>query len=392
MPTIASPVFIVCLKYAPGMWQHLSSFGRNLLDRGYPVRFILAPGFRWLNEDFGHLTCYPLPSMGRASFFKNLLSLFWFPGVYLHRLFRHYPPAVILLASWHPWNFLLARLVKKLAPDTPVLAWLHEPYKADKRLYGAKRIAIVLVEWFQGLSLGCLDAAIVHSPRGLRSLELGYPGYRGRKRLIPLQFQDNGFEARAARNYISFLGRAERAKGVDRFFDLVEGLGSEAFNWRFQIVTASNITGYLKKLSPPARARLRVVNSPEISDAVIRQAAARSLAVLALYKETTQSGVIPVALMKGTPIIGTDIEGITDWLRDRETGVIVPPNPSLADIQEAIAYIQSHFAEMSERCRAYYLATFDDRNWEREYGWLLEFLPLSGGRRLNSRGFDNWLR
>ena len=60
MPEIASPVFIVCLKYAPGMWQHISSFGRNLLDRGYPVRFLLAPGFRWLNEDFVHLTYYPI--------------------------------------------------------------------------------------------------------------------------------------------------------------------------------------------------------------------------------------------------------------------------------------------------------------------------------------------
>jgi len=392
MPQMAPPFFIACLKYAPGMWQHISSFGRNLLDRGYPVRFLLAPGFRWLNEDFGHLTYYPLPFRGRPSFLKNLLSLLWFPGLYLCRLFRHCPPAGVLLASWHPWNFLLARLVKKLSPDTPVLAWLHEPYKVEKKVYGAKGMAIVLVEWLQGLSLAFLDAAIVHSPRGLRLLELGYPRYRGQKRLIPLQFQDNGFEARAARNYISFLGRAEPAKGVDRFFDLVADLGAEAFNWQFQIVTASNIAGYLKKLSPAGRARLRVVNGPEISDAVIRQAAARSLAVLALYKETTQSGVIPVALMKGTPIIGTDIEGITDWVRDGETGKIVSANPSLAEIKEAITYIQAHFKEMSERCRAHYLAIFDDRNWEREYGWVLELLPARGGRRVNSRGVDNGCR
>lgn len=389
MPQMAPPFFIVCLKYVPGMWQFISSFGRNLLDRGYPVRFLLAPGYRWLNEDFGHLTYYPLPFLGRASFLNNLLSLLWFPGLYLRRLFRHCPPAGVLLASWHPWNFLLARLVKKLSPETPVLAWLHEPYKDEKRVYGAKGVALVLLEWLQGLSLGFLDAAIVHSPRGLRLLESGYPGYRGPRRLIPLQFQDNGFEAQAERNYISFLGRAEPAKGVDRFFDLVAGLGPEDSNRQFQIVTASNIAGYLKKLSPAGRARLRVVNAPEISDAVIRQAAARSLAVLALYKETTQSGVIPVALMKGTPVIGTDIEGITDWIRDRETGRIVSANPSPAEIEEAITYIQAHFPEMSERCRAYYLATFDDRNWEREYGWLLKLLPADGGRRLNSQGLDH---
>jgi glycosyltransferase involved in cell wall biosynthesis len=392
MPPPTPPFFIVCLKYVPGMWQFISSFGRNLLARGYPVRFLLAPGFRWLNGEFDNLTYYPFPFAGCPSFPQKILSLLWFPGLYLRQLFRHSPPAGVLLASWHPWNFLLARLVKKLSPATPVLAWLHEPYKDEKRVYGAKGVALVLLEWLQGLSLGFLDAAIVHSLRGLRLLASGYPGYRGQRRLIPLQFQDHGFEAGAARNYISFLGRAEPAKGVDRFFDLVGALGPKVANRQFQIVTASNIAGYLKKLSPSARARLRVVNAPEISDAVIRQAAARSLAVLALYKETTQSGVIPLALMQGTPVIGTDIEGITDWIGDRETGRIVSANPSPAEIEAAITYIQAHFPEMSQRCRAYYLATFDDRNWEREYGWLLELLPAGGGRCLNSPRMDHGCR
>lgn len=380
LPPTPPAFFIVCLKYVPGMWQHISSFGRNLLARGHPVRFVLAPGFRWLNGEFGHLTWYPGPLGDRAAFLRNILSLLWFPGLFLRRLFRRCPPTGVLLASWHPWNFLLARLVKRWSPQTPVLAWLHEPYKDDKRVYGAKGAALVLVEWLQGLSLKFLDAAIVHSPRGWRLLKSGFPDYRCQRRLIPLQFQDGGFEADPARPYISFLGRAEKAKGVDRFFDLVETLGPGISPRQFQIVTASDIAGYLKKLSSGARACLHVVQASEIPDAVLRQAAARSLAVLALYKETTQSGVIPVALMTGTPVIGTDIEGITDWLRDGETGRIVAANPSPGEVQAAITYLEVHFPEMSRRCRADYLATFDDRNWERDYGWLLKLLAAGEDR------------
>ena len=80
--------------------------------------------------------------------------------------------------------------------------------------------------------------------------------------------------------------------------------------------------------------------------------------------------------MKGTPIIGTDIEGITEWIRDGETGVIVSRNPSSAEIEKAAIYIQSHLTEMTTQCRAKYLATFDDDNWGKHYGWLRDSLPL----------------
>ena len=143
---------------------------------------------------------------------------------------------------------------------------------------------------------------------------------------------------------------------------------------QFQIVTSSDIDKQLQELPAGARQKLKVVNQPQISDQDLRQAAAQSLAVLALYKETMQSGVIPVAWMKGTPVIGTDIEGITEWVRDHETGVIVSSRPTLEEITGAIDYINRHFSEMTPHCRAAYLSTFDDGNWDKQYGWLRPWL------------------
>jgi glycosyltransferase involved in cell wall biosynthesis len=79
-------------------------------------------------------------------------------------------------------------------------------------------------------------------------------------------------------------------------------------------------------------------------------------------------------LMKGTPVVATNIEGLTEWLQDRKTGVIVSANPATAELKTAISYILTHFDEMTGPCREYYLTTFDDGNWEKEYGWIRELL------------------
>jgi glycosyltransferase involved in cell wall biosynthesis len=364
--------FIACLKYVPGMWQHMNSFARRLFQHGYRVRLLISPGFRWMNEGLADVTSYVSPNSQGPFKIVNLLSYLWFSRSYYRKLFQQYPPSGLLLVSWHPLNFALAQMVKSLDPKIPIIVWLHEPYKDNKKLYGIKAIIIYLVELFQTISLRYADVVILHSNRAMRLFELRYPKYKGQKYLIPLQFQDDGLANSIPRRYLSFLGRADRAKGIEEFFALVESSALKASNLKFQIVTSSDIQRYLNALSAQARENLRVVNQPQIADTDLQEGAACSLAVLALYRETMQSGIIPIALMKGTPIIGTNIEGITEWVRDGVTGFIVESNPSLEQIERAVGYIQFHFVKMTANCRAEYLATFDDSNWEKYYGWMLD--------------------
>jgi glycosyltransferase involved in cell wall biosynthesis len=366
------------------MWQHLSSFSRRVQERACPVRLLIHPGFGWMNDDWSPVTNYSFSSQGMGSATRKALAFLWLSPFKLQRLFRNHPPAAILLVSWHPLNFLVARLAKCMYPDIPVITWLHEPYKDEKGIYGAKALIIWLVELCQTLSLRYTDVAILHSRRGVRLFEKRYPDFSGTRRVIPLHFQDDGIDAGVERRYVSFLGRADKAKGIALFFELVETLAPRNAGYEFQIVTSSDIQPYLKGLSPAARSRLRVVNKSHLSDKELRAGATNSLAVLSLYKETMQSGIIPVAMMKGTPVIGTDIEGISEWIRDRETGVIVPRDPSTADIEAAISFIKKKLSAMSPLCRDYFLATFDDSNWDRDYGWLREFIPRGTGSMTSS--------
>ena len=342
------------------------------------MRLLIHPGFDWMNDAWSPVTDYSFSCRGMGSATKKALAFLWLNPWKLQRLLRNHPPAAVLLVSWHPLNFLVARLAKSMYPDIPVITWLHEPYKDEKRIYGAKALIIWLVELCQTLSLRYTDSAILHSRRGLRLFEKRYPGFPGTRRVIPLHFQDDGLDAGVERRYVSFLGRADKAKGIDLFFEWVETLAPRNAGYEFQIVTSSNIQSYLEGLTPPARSRLKVINKPRLSDKELRDAAAGSLAVLALYQETMQSGIIPVALMKGTPVIGTDIEGITEWIRNRETGVIVSNKPTIEELQGATTYIRDHFEDMMIRCRSQYLAIFNDSNWDKHYGWLWNKISSEG--------------
>jgi glycosyltransferase involved in cell wall biosynthesis len=337
------------------------------------VRLLISSGFRWMNSAYNDLTYYNPLSNTIFEVFRHALSFIGKSSGY-RDIFQREPPSAVLLVMWHPLNFLLARQIKSLFPDVPILAWLHEPYKDTKIIYGYKALIILLVEWFQTISLRYVDVVILHSQRALRLFKEKYPHFPNRTYMVPLQFQDHKKEIEPSRQYISFLGRAELAKGIDVFFSLVEESAITNPEWTFQIVTSSNIERYLEKLSPVARRKLFVVNDIHISDEDLRVAAGKSIAILSLYKETMQSGIIPLAFMKGTPIIGTNIEGITEWIRDKETGIRVSSNPSIEEIKSAIGYIRNNFYQMTGRCRIEYLEIFDDRNWDRDYKWLKKLL------------------
>jgi glycosyltransferase involved in cell wall biosynthesis len=375
--------FIVNLRYTPGNWQHMESFAGCLEQAGIPFRFLMSSGYRWMNRNFNYPADYTAYSNDIKSILQDVSSLLLGRWLGIVQIWKKYPPSGLLLVSWHPLNFFLVRVFKALYPGAQVISWIHEPYKEDKRVYGTKAVFIFLIELFQDLSLRVTDVAVMHSRRGLRLFNIRYPWFKGKTYVIPLQYRDGGPSLSTHRPYVSFLGRADQAKGIELFFELVSEAGRYKPDWKYQIVTSSNIRPYLQKLPADVRTQLHVVNRTQLSDEEILAGATNSLAVAAFYKETMQSGIIPIAFMKGAPVIGTDIEGITEWVRDRETGVIISRHSSVEEIKEAITYIHEHFEEMSAACRASYLKTFDDRLWSKQYAWLLDF--LRGGQGTSSQ-------
>ena len=128
---------------------------------------------------------------------------------------------------------------------------------------------------------------------------------------------------------------------------------------------------YLDKLNYENNKFPGIINKPSLSDEEIREACANSFAVCAFYKEITQSGVVPVAFMCGTPVIGTNIEGLNESIVDKINGILLAKDFSYEDVISALAYVKENFSELSKNARECYEKTWSERNFKKHYGWLL---------------------
>jgi glycosyltransferase involved in cell wall biosynthesis len=89
------------------------------------------------------------------------------------------------------------------------------------------------------------------------------------------------------------------------------------------------------------------------------------------YRSGTQSGVTHVAYALGTPVIATRVGGLTESVRDGETGLTVPPE----DPQALAAAIVRFFAEgLGERMRAPIAALRASHSWDALASATVEFV------------------
>jgi len=371
-------VLIICLKYAPGNWQHMKSFAYCLKERGYNVHFIISQNFQWMNIDFSDMADYLASS---KSFLTILLDVFlfflwrWYSFI---KIFRKYKPRVILFVMWHPLNYFLAKILKTLYPNTQTCYWMHEPYKVDKSEYKEKLIAFNAIEYLQQMLLPFIDIVILHSNRALNAFNIRYSNYKGKIKLIPLLFKDEcKIKDVSSRMFdITFIGNAARAKGIDDFFEIVKKNRELNLGLRLQLVTPSKIDRYLSELDCWPDSLLKVINKPRISDDEIREACAKSLTIIAPYRETTQSGVVPVAFMCGTPVIATDIEGLREYVIDKVNGMLISKDFSLENVISVLKYVKENFSELSQNARKSYEETWAEWNFDKYYEWLIELLKV----------------
>ncbi len=363
-------LWLVCFKYAPGNWQHMESFAGRAEENGFSIRFILSKHFSWMTDSFSNMTLYITQSANFTSILLDTVLFLLYRWLILWRLLRKDRPGVIVLVMWHPLNAVFCFLAK-LAAGSRIVAWLHEPYKQDKLIYGSKAIIFYLVEWLQTLSMPWIDDVIVHSEFAFQAFQKRYPNFKKPVHIIPLQFRDQPGQKRN-RQYVSFLGKAAKAKGIEKFFELVQISTLRGLQWKFAIATSDDLTGHLAKLSPSARENLEVFYEPNLSDTTLREIASHSLVALCLYTSSLQSGVVPLSFMCGTPVVASNIKPLRVSVEHRKTGYFVSLPIQMDEVFEALIYIKNNFSSISENCRQKFLDIYDDRNWKTSYGQLFK--------------------
>jgi glycosyltransferase involved in cell wall biosynthesis len=239
---------------------------------------------------------------------------------------------------------------------------LHEPYVHDKLKHGRMRSLLIAAhELAVRATLPLLDGVLVPSDEALLQMKAAYPDYPGTVLKVPLLFEDRSKAEASVRRYFSFIGHAVLVKGIDTFFEIVEVSASREAKWMFQIATSTDISVYLSRLSKNARACLHIVNKPRLPDSEIDEAIRTSWAVVAPHRRITQSGVVPVAFMHGTPVISTRVGGMPEWVIPGKTGYLISQEASFDEWQEAFRKVQTNFSDLSLNCRQFFLDHFDAR-------------------------------
>jgi glycosyltransferase involved in cell wall biosynthesis len=358
----------VSLKYAPVMFSHLVSFCQPMQEAGHSVNYLFSADYRWIADDFGH----PLnvTYLGHSRDIKTMLYdtvAFHTSGLgKVHLALEAMNSDILFFGNMHPANAQLAAMARKKG-CREIWWWLHEPYVREKKLHGRSRsYYITLLEFLQGRFLRHVDRVIVSSEEAIRQFNQVFPWFRGKVIKVPLILLDYYEELPLPlKRYITFVGSAVQAKGIETFFNLIEYAEAQNSPLPFQIITSTNIKAALAQLSVGARARLKVVSDTCISDRQLGKALRDSLAVITPYKRVTQSGVVPVAFMHAVPIISTSIGAMSEAVYPGKTGVLLPPDAPLEAWLQAAESVRQDRENLGYNCRTFYNEYFSPRNWHK---------------------------
>ena len=360
--------YIISLKFAPGLKKEFVLLGESLRKLNIDVKYLLAEEYQKLQPD-NEAAEYIISSGGnRRIFFETLRHL---NKKMIIEIIARKPPVFILFYNPHPLNPFVARLIKKRFAEAKLALYLHDPYKPDKREYGiVKMLYINFVEFIQRRTVTYMDYVISPSQYSSKLFIKHYPEFKGETYTAPLLVPDQNDSGDNSRKYFSIVGTVHLATGHDTFVSLINYIAEKGGDYKFVLITSSNIANSLKKLNNQARNILKIINKNIISDSEINEIIRESYAVFRLDREVTQSGVIPVSYMNGTPVIVRDIPGLTQHVKHMKNGYIIPGDCSLEDLENSMSYTMQNFHYMSECARNSYEETWAEMNWHRYYSWL----------------------
>lgn len=131
-----------------------------------------------------------------------------------------------------------------------------------------------------------------------------------------------------------FFGRMEAYKGLDVLALAMELLKSEGRSVR---VTVAGSGPELQRLAPRLVAAGAEVIDRYLSRDETIELMQRSEAILAPYKDATQSGVVAAAFANGRIVIATRVGGLSDAVADGLNGILIEPNAPAALAQAMLS-------------------------------------------------------
>lgn len=213
----------------------------------------------------------------------------------------------------------------------PIVLSVHDPKPHSGEEHRRKAIARRLL--FPRIARFVLHSAALVEPFIER-----YGLDRGRVSAVPLgiyRFYEAWSTSGGAANdrRIVFFGRLSEYKGLRVLYEALPIVAGRVAGLEVD-VAGQPVPGYRLPPQPelPNGGRLRV--TPEYLDNDRLTSLVRGASVTVCpYLDATQSGVVLTSYALGRPVIASAVGGLPEYVRDGETGLLVPPGdgPALAD-------------------------------------------------------------
>lgn len=224
------------------------------------------------------------------------------------------------------------------------------------------------------------DDVVVPSKNARDLFERYHAGFRGNRHVIPLLFEDgvgqlSGRDSLEERRYISFVGSAIKVHNIDNFVAVAKLSAHLQLPLRFAIFTKTDLSSLLQSdrelRDLIAQGAVHVQHGSPLTREDMRRAYLQSYCVWAVYRQSTQSGVLPHALMAGTPVIATRTGSFEEYVSEGATGEFVSAIDDHRQILDAIQRIVAHSEHYIKASRQAFIDGFYYRNYLPVYSALL---------------------
>jgi len=196
-----------------------------------------------------------------------------------------------------------------------------------------------------------------------RLFDMRYPWFKGKKVIVPLMYEDLGENDSFVneRRYVTFVGPPVPAKGPKKFLEIVDYSAKNNLGWSFLLISRSKIN------NPEfyGRTNLTIFYKQRISDEELGNLIRKSLVVLTPYTRETQSSVILVSYMYGTPVVSSNVGGLPEFVKQGETGYLVDKDAPAEKWVDGIALVRKNFRKLSINCRRFFVENFSGKNWKK---------------------------
>jgi len=353
--------------YSPVYKSHCCAFGKACEESGYSIRYLFSREYEWmLSKQVKEKTVFIGSSTSILSMLEDTLNLKNIRSI--NEIFSKDEPTHVYLHNYHLLNHFIARMCKR--HGCRLVYHAHEPYVEKKGAHGGlQHYWLYLSEYMEARLLRNTDVAIVSSKEGSRLFDKVYPWFQGRKVEIPLMYEDlwGDVDPLDERKYITFVGPPVPAKGPEIFLRIVDYAANNNLGWSFLLISRSE----LNDPRFPNKSNLLIFYKKRISDEEFGGLIRRSLVVLTPYKRETQSSVILVSYMYGTPVVSSNVGGLPEFVSYGKTGYLVDEDAPVEEWIEGINYTMRNFSKMTVNCRNYFVENFAGKNWRKNLNDIL---------------------